>query len=394
MSASNLSLLLSVLATLATAAPALHADTASLSSAAVVKRAAPCSFSGTIDPAAVASKLPTCSSVTLNAVTVPAGKTLDLSALADGTTVNFQGTSIWGVQKGFAGPLLNIGGNNIIVTGGTNAKLDGQGAQYWDGQGSNGPTPKPKFLAAHKLVGKSQINNLYLLNTPVQAVSINGCDGLTVSHMTIDNSASDNLATNKMAHNTDGFDIGASTNILIDHAIVHNQDDCVAINSGTGITFQNGQCIGGHGLSVGSVGHGSTAASNTVSNVKFLSSSVTKSTNGIRVKSFYDGQGKIDQVTYDGITLKEISGHGILIEQNYDGGDLSKSHGPGSGVPINGLTIKNIIGGGAVDSKGTNVAIVCANCSGWIWDTVTVDGGSKFSCVGKPAIVPAGVCAA
>lgn len=56
------------------------------------------------------------------------------------------------------------------------------------------------------------------------------------------------------------------------------------------------------------MGHGSTAASNTVSNVKFLSSSVTNSVNGIRVKSFYDGTGKIDAVTYSGITLSGITG--------------------------------------------------------------------------------------
>ncbi|EUC47517.1 glycoside hydrolase family 28 protein [Bipolaris oryzae ATCC 44560] len=379
MSAINLSVLLSVLATFANAAPATEASSESHSNAAIYKRASPCSFSGTIDPAAVASQLPTCSSVTLNAVNVPAGKTLDLSKLADGTSVNFVGTSTWGVQKGFAGPLLSIGGNNIIVTGSAGAKLDGQGTQYWDGQGSNGPTPKPKFLSAHNLLGKSQINNLYLLNTPVQAVSINGCNGLSITGMTIDNSASDSLPASQAAHNTDGFDIGSSTNILIDQAVVLNQDDCVAINSGTGITFQNGQCTGGHGLSVGSVGHGSTTTSNTVSNVKFLSTTVKNSANGIRVKSFFDGKGTIDQVTYSGITLQGISRYGILIEQNYDGGDLSKTHAPGAGVPITGLTIDNIIGGGSVAASGTNVAIACANCTGWTWgSSVSVTGGREI----------------
>ncbi|KAJ8112810.1 hypothetical protein OPT61_g4909 [Boeremia exigua] len=111
------------------------------------------------------------------------------------------------------------------------------------------------------------------------------------------------------------------------------------------------------------------------------------------MKSFYDGQGKIDQVTYDGITLSGITGHRIPIEQNYDGGDLSKTHGPGSGVPISCLTIKNISGAGGVTSKGTNVAIVCANCTGWTWNTVTVTSGFKFSCVGKPPAVLAGVSA-
>ncbi|KAH6622357.1 putative endopolygalacturonase [Boeremia exigua] len=385
--------LFSVLATISHAAPTTENTSASQFDVPLDKRAGPCPFTGAIDPAKVAAQLASCSSVTFNAVQVPAGKTLDLSGLADGTAVNFQGISTFGVSKGFAGPLLQISGKNIVVTGETGAKLDGQGAQYWDGLGSNGATPKPKFLAAHDLIGTSSITNLYLENTPVQAVSINGCDGLTISHMTIDNSASDSLPSNKAAHNTDGFDIGSSTNIIINKASVHNQDDCVAINSGTGITLQNGNCTGGHGLSVGSVGHGSTTASNSVSNIKFLSSSVTNSVNGIRVKSFYDGTGKIDGVTYNGITLSGITGHGILIEQNYDGGDLSKTHGPGSGVPITGLTLESITGTNSVATSGTNVAIECANCSGWTWNTVSVTGGKKFSCVGAPSVVPAGVCA-
>jgi hypothetical protein len=230
MSALNLGLLVTALAVFNDAAPT--ADI-SLPETAMVKRAGPCAFNGRIDLSKLAAALPTCTSVTFDSVIVPAGKTLDLSKLADKTTVNFQGTSSWDVQKGFAGPLLSIGGKDIVVTGGTNAKLDGQGAQYWDGLGSNTNVAKPKFFAAHNLVGTSSINNLYLLNTPVQAVSINGCNGLTVNHMTIDNSAGNGLPTSKAPHNTDGFDIGASSNILIDHAVVHNQDDCVAVNSGT-----------------------------------------------------------------------------------------------------------------------------------------------------------------
>ena len=74
-----------------------------------------------------------------------------------------------------------------------------------------------------------------------------------------------------------------------------------------GITFQNGQCNGGHGLSVGSVGHGSSTASNTVSNVQFLNNKINNSSNGIRVKSFVDGKGSIDKVTYKGITLSGIT---------------------------------------------------------------------------------------
>lgn len=47
--------------------------------------------------------------------------------------------------------------------------------------------------------------------------------------MTIDNSAGDSGG----GHNTDGFDIGSSSNVVISGAKVYNQDDCVAVNSGT-----------------------------------------------------------------------------------------------------------------------------------------------------------------
>lgn len=83
--------------------------------------------------------------------------------------------------------------------------------------------------------------------------------------------------------------------------------------------------------------------------------------------------------------------YGILIEQNYDGGDL---HGePGDGIPITGLTLKGIKGSGAVSSSGHNKAIVCASgaCSGWKWSDVTVTGGKSYdSCENVPSV--AGSC--
>jgi polygalacturonase len=106
--------------------------------------------------------------------------------------------------------------------------LNPDGARWWDGEGSNGGKTKPKFFAAHDLTSSS-ITNLYIENTPVQAVSINDANGLTITGMTIDNSAGDSQG----GHNTDGFDIGSSTNVVISGAKVYNQDDCVAVNSGT-----------------------------------------------------------------------------------------------------------------------------------------------------------------
>ncbi|PSN70854.1 polygalacturonase [Corynespora cassiicola Philippines] len=315
----------------------------------------------------------------LSNVAVPSGTTLDLSGLADDTTVIFQGTTTWGYKE-WAGPLLQIGGNKITVKGASGAVLNPDGARWWDGEGGNGGKTKPKFFAAHDLTDSS-ITSINIKNTPVQAVSIAGCDGLTITDMTIDDSDGD---ANSLGHNTDGFDIGTSSNVIITGAKVYNQDDCVAVNSGTDITFKNGLCSGGHGLSIGSVGGRS---SNIVDTVTFSGSTVQSSTNGIRIKASVGKTGEIKGVTYSDITLKSISKYGILIEQNYDGGDLKGT--ATSGIPITGLTLNGISGAGAVSSSGYDVVITCGSgaCTGWTWTGVNVTGGKTYgSCSNVPSV--------
>ncbi|KAI0533715.1 putative extracellular polygalacturonase [Xylaria digitata] len=345
----------------------------------VLQKRASCTFSGSSGAASASKSQASCATIVLSNVAVPSGTTLDLSKLEDGTHVIFQGTTTWGYSE-WTGPLLQIKGNDITIEGASGSVLDGDGARWWDGEGGNGGVKKPKFFSAHSLTGSSSIKNLNIKNTPVQAVSINGCEGLTVTNMVIDNSAGDSGG----GHNTDGFDIGSSSGVTITGAKVYNQDDCVAVNSGTDITFSGGLCSGGHGLSIGSVGGRSD---NTVENVTFKDSTVTKSTNGIRIKAVAGTTGTIKGVTYSGITLSSISKYGVLIEQNYDGGDL---HGdPTSGVPITDLTISSITGSGGVQSSGYNVAIVCGSgaCSNWTWSGVSVSGGKGYgSCKNVPSV--------
>ena len=79
-------------------------------------------------------------------------------------------------------------------------------------------------------------------------MSINGASTLAVTNIKMDNTAGDSGA---LGHNTDAFDVGSSTGVTITGANIQNQDDCLAINSGTSITFTGGTCSGGHGLSIG-----------------------------------------------------------------------------------------------------------------------------------------------
>jgi polygalacturonase len=224
MVAVTLSLLLSLAAS-AAAAPAPQITAAP--QAQVAKRAASCTFSGSNGAAEAAKSAKSCATMVLSNVAVPSGKPLDLSKLADDTTVIFEGETTFGYAE-WKGPLIDIRGNGITVKGGKGHVLNGDGKRWWDGNGGNSGIDKPKFFAAHNLKD-STITGINIKNTPVQAVSVNGCDGLTITDMTIDDSDGDKEG----GHNTDGFDIGSSNNIIIDGAKVYNQDDCVAVNSGT-----------------------------------------------------------------------------------------------------------------------------------------------------------------
>lgn len=108
---------------------------------------------------------------------------------------------------------------------------------------------------------------------------------------------------------------------------------------------------------------------------------------GIRIKATSGDTGTIKGVTYSGITLQSISKYGIIIEQNYDGGDLDGT--TTTGIPITNLTVKNISGAGAVASSGYNVVITCGSgsCSSWTWSGVDVTGGKDYgSCTNVPSV--------
>lgn len=356
-------LLLGAGAALAAAAPTELAERAS------------CTFT---DAASAIKGKSSCTSIVLNNIAVPAGTTLDLTSLKDGTTVTFQGTTSFGYKE-WSGPLISVSGSNIKVVGASGHVIDGNGAKWWDGKGSNGGKTKPKFFYAHSLKGTSSIKGLNVKNTPVQGFSINSSSGLTLDSITIDNSAGD--VTNG-GHNTDAFDVGSSSSITISNSVVKNQDDCLAVNSGTDITFTGNTCSGGHGISIGSVGGRSD---NTVKNVKVSNCSIKDSDNGVRIKTVSGATGSVSGVSYSGITLSNIAKYGIVIEQDYENG--SPTGTPTTGVPITDLTISNVKG--SVASKATDVYILCGkgSCSNWKWSGVSITGGQKST---KCSNIPSG----
>lgn len=335
---------------------------------------ASCTFTSA---SAAASGKSSCTNIVLKGITVPAGETLDLTSLKKGTTVTFEGTTTF-AYKAWEGPLISVSGTGITVKGAAGHVIDGRGAKWWDGKGSNGGVKKPKFFYAHKMIS-STITGLNVKNTPVQGFSINGASDLTLQDITIDNSDGD---TDTGGHNTDAFDVGSSDGVRIIGANVKNQDDCLAINSGTNILFTGGTCSGGHGLSIGSVGG---RDDNTVKGVVISNSKISNSQNGVRIKTVYGATGSVSNVTYSDITLSGITKYGIVIEQDYENG--SPTGKPTTGVPITDLTVKKVTG--TVSSSATDVYILCGkgSCSDWTWSGNKVTGGKTSS---KCSNIPSG----
>lgn len=257
-----------------------------------------------------------------------------MTDLTKGTTVTFEGTTTFGYKE-WDGPLVSFSGTDITIQGDSGHVLDGGGAQWWDGKGGNGGKTKPKFFYAHDLTD-STITGLNIKNTPVQCFSVDGASNLKITDVTIDDSDGN---TDNLAANTDAFDIGDSTGVYISGATVSNQDDCVAINSGTDITFTGGSCTGSHGLSIGSVGGRSD---NTVENILFSNSKVSGGENGVRIKTISGDTGSVKNVTFSGITLSGITDYGVVIEQDYENGDPTGT--PTAGVPVTEITLEDISG--------------------------------------------------
>lgn len=314
-----------------------------------------------------------CSKVVVKDVKVPAGETLDLSKVDDGTTITFEGTTTF-EYKEWKGPLIRIEGKEITVNMAEGGLIDGDGSRWWDSKGTNGGKKKPKFLYAHKLED-STISGLNIKNTPVQAISVQATNTL-FENIHIDNSDGDSNG----GHNTDAFDVHESDGVYIRGANVKNQDDCLAINSGKNLEFSGATCSGGHGISIGSIGG---RDDNTVSNVTIADSTVTNSDNGIRIKTIVDETGDVSDVTYSNIELSNIHKKGIVIQQDYKNGGPTGE--PSNDIPIKGLTMDGVTG--SVDSDATPIYVLCGegSCSDWTWSGVDLSGGDDSTCKNQPS---------
>ncbi|KAF7547523.1 hypothetical protein G7Z17_g7688 [Cylindrodendrum hubeiense] len=334
--------------------------------------------------AQLSSAVASCTDIVLDNLSVPASSTLDLESLQTGAIVTFSGTTTFGTTVDSDFDPIVISGDDITITGATGHVIEGNGAAYWDGQGSNGGSDKPNHFIVLKHTNNAKVTNLNIKNWPVHCFYMQYNYNLEVSDVTLDNSdgdaANDSSDGDAAAHNSDGFDISASDTVTMSNIWVHNQDDCVAVTSGSNIVIDGIYCYGGHGLSIGSIGGKSN---NTVDTVTFANAQIVDSQNGARIKSNSGETGSVTNITYRNVTMSGITNYGIDVQQDYlNGGPTGE---PTNGVTISDITFEDVTGTTTDDAY--NYYILCGSdsCSDFTFTGVSITGGSSGGSCNYPS---------
>ncbi|KAI9157906.1 Polygalacturonase 1 [Paramyrothecium foliicola] len=320
-----------------------------------------------------------CSNIVLNNIVVPAGTTLDLTDLRDGTVVTFSGTTKFGYQE-WEGPLISISGTRITLQGAANHLIDGEGARWWDGQGSGGGKFKP--ILFNLGLQDSEVKDLRIRNTPLRAIDTADSNILSFNNVNVDNAAGDAAG----GRDTDAFQVGVgNSGLYFSGATVRTQGACINVQSGDNITFTGATCTGGTGLTVGPL----NSVASTVSEVNFLNSRVINAQTGISIRTDQGEAGLIQQINVSGITLSGITQQGILISQaSAIGVPLPVELPIISGSPFVGILVNTITG--SVAASAERILILCgvATCLDFTFVGINFSGGRTST---RCQNVPSGV---
>jgi polygalacturonase len=157
--------------------------------------------------------------------------------------------------------------------------IDGNGAGWWNiTHDDRNYRPGMMFLSG--IVGL-RIEDVTLLNSPNHNIMLNACSGVRVQRLTVH--------APPLSPNTDGINFGGGSDSMISDSFISNGDDCVSIVTGGdpdaggmyyggNVVVRNVTCDNGHGISIGSIRHG-TVTNVTVENCTFINSQ-----NGARIK--------------------------------------------------------------------------------------------------------------
>ncbi|KAL8531017.1 hypothetical protein ACS0TY_007867 [Phlomoides rotata] len=250
-------------------------------------------------------------------VTVPAGKVFSMSEIVfqgpckAGPTITIE---INGNLSAVSDPssysrstwLLIDKVNGIKVTGHGTFNGNGQSVwQYADGTETN-RLPVSLILQETK---DSEISNLNFIDSMGFHTKVTDSINVLITNLTI--TAPDE------SPNTDGIHLTNNTNVKITDCVIGTGDDCVSIGDGNvNLLITRVFCGPGHGLSIGSLGK--REGETDVSGVSIINCTLTKTTNGARIKSYHASPKlKASGIIFQDIVMNEVK-NPIIIDQHYD----------------------------------------------------------------------------
>ncbi|MED6151574.1 Polygalacturonase, partial [Stylosanthes scabra] len=168
---------------------------------------------------------------------------------------------------------LSVNGGGII---------DGNGKTWWQKsckRDKSMPCKEAPTALTFLDCSSLSVEDLSIENAQQMHVAFQGCTNVRVSGV--------NVTSPGDSPNTDGIHVTNSHNVQISNAVIGTGDDCISIVSGSrNILATNITCGPGHGISIGSLGAGSSAAY--VSGVTVKGAKISGTSNGVRIKTWQD----------------------------------------------------------------------------------------------------------
>lgn len=347
------------------------------------------------DVPAIESAILACASGT---TVIPAGTTYHVNSalsfagcsgctlLVEGTLLVSDDTDYWNGKKAV---FLAQHINGLTVTSTTGSGVfNGNGQASWDLFAENSSYHQPTLFY---IDGSSNvaISNLKFLNAPrVFHSSTGGSSNVVYTNITL----SAVSTSSNVAHNTDGWDIGAASYVTINNASVVNDDDCVAFKRGANyVEVYNITCDGSHGISVGSLGskYGRT---DTVQNILVNGATMKNSAKASGLKLYpagaSHGSAVVSNVTFENFVV-DSSDYAFQVQSCY-GENATYCAATPSTANITGVVVKSFSGTTSTKYSPVvaNIACPAKGTCGITMSGMTVkaaSGTTEYLCANTPS---------
>ncbi|KAH6995546.1 family 28 glycoside hydrolase [Ilyonectria sp. MPI-CAGE-AT-0026] len=345
------------------------------------------------DVPAIQSAIASCASGT---IVIPTGTTYYINSAfsfagCSGCTFQIEGTlkvasntDYWGGRQAIF-LMSGINGAKVFSSTGSGV-IDGNGQNAYDLFAADSTYKRPTlfYITNSKNV---VVQNLRFKNAPNVFHSVTG-GSTNIKYIDINLSAVSK--SSNAPKNTDGWDIGASTDVTVTGATVTNDDDCIAFKPGCNYaTVTDITCVGSHGLSVGSLGKTNT---DTVQNVWVSGATMINSTKAVGIKLYPDGPDHgtavVSNVTFQNVVVQNCD-YAFQVQSCY-GETTSYCASYPSTAQLSGIVVKGF--SGTTSSKYApsvaNVNCPAAGSCDLTMSSMTVkppSGSASYLCANTPS---------